>query len=62
MRGAFIEYGMARKIVVQSESFAYKGNTKSCTCGHIVNITLYHIEAETKWPPFSRRHFQMEFC
>ena len=21
----------------------------------------YHIEAETKWPPFSRRHFQMHF-
>ena len=20
----------------------------------------YHIEAETKWPPFSRRHFQMD--
>ena len=20
-----------------------------------------HIEAETKWPPFSRRHFQMDF-
>ena len=22
---------------------------------------LYHIEAETKWPTFSRRHFQMYF-
>ena len=21
----------------------------------------HHIEAETKWPPFSRRHFQMHF-
>ena len=21
----------------------------------------YHIEAETKWPPFSRQHFQMDF-
>ena len=21
----------------------------------------YHIEAETKWPPFSRRHFQIDF-
>ena len=27
VRGAFIEYGMARNIVVQSKSFAYKGNT-----------------------------------
>ena len=23
--------------------------------------TTLHIEAETKWPPFSRRHFQMDF-
>ena len=24
-------------------------------------IVSQHIEAETKWPPFSRRHFQMGF-
>ena len=24
-------------------------------------LGFWHIEAETKWPPFSRRHFQMHF-
>ena len=24
-------------------------------------VFIYHIEAETKWPPFSRRHFEMHF-
>ena len=24
-------------------------------------MQIWHIEAETKWPPFSRRHFQMDF-
>ena len=24
-----------------------------------LTIAAYHIEAGTKWPPFSRRHFQM---
>ena len=27
----------------------------------IMNLLLYHIEAETKWLPFSRWHFQMHF-
>ena len=27
---------------------------------HLVH-GYWHIEAETKWPPFSRRHFQMRF-
>ena len=26
-----------------------------------VNHIIQHIEAETKWPPFSRRHFQIDF-
>ena len=25
------------------------------------SIHHYHIEAETRWPPFSKRHFQMDF-
>ena len=25
------------------------------------SFIIYHIEAETKWPPFCRRHFQMHF-
>ena len=24
-------------------------------------ITILHIEAETKWPTFSRRHFKLHF-
>ena len=25
------------------------------------SLNVLHIEAETNWPPFSRRHFQMDF-
>ena len=28
---------------------------------HIVYIWYYHIEAETKWPPFRGLHFQVHF-
>ena len=28
---------------------------------HKTRHLLEHIEAETKWPPFSRRHFKMHF-
>ena len=28
---------------------------------HLDSPAHYHIEAETKWPPFPRRHFQMDF-
>ena len=29
--------------------------------GSVLANGHYHIEAETKWPPFSRQHFQMHF-
>ena len=28
---------------------------------HIIMIFMLNIEAETTWPPFSRRHFEMHF-
>ena len=28
---------------------------------YCLTLRCYHIEAETKWPTFSRRHFQMHF-
>ena len=30
-------------------------------CSYFYGIHYQHIEAATKWPPFSRRHFQMSF-
>ena len=33
----------------------------SCITGLNCNTFHHHIEAETKWPPFRRRHFQVNF-
>ena len=30
-------------------------------CANSISTRHYHIEVETKWLPFSRRHFQMHF-
>ena len=37
----------------------YRDQAKSCS--RWVHVILKHIEAETKLPPFGRRHFQMNF-
>ena len=40
----------------QMKTIAWKGKTFSES-----SQINYHIEAETKWPPISWRHFQMHF-
>ena len=40
-----------------SISFLYKTIVPYCE----PRPRLKHVEAETKWPPFSKRHFQMHF-
>ena len=54
------------KIYLYFLSFVNTGMAELCEilpCGRQGPIypTQLHIEAETKWPPFSRRHFQMHF-
>ena len=42
---------------VAGEIFLYDAISRNCD----VLSFVYHIETETKWPPFRRRHFQMHF-
>ena len=34
---------------------------KKRSCFALLWVGCYHFEVETRWPPFSRRHFQMHF-
>ena len=36
-------------------------SSTSCKYAQFCGVLFQHIEAETRWPPFSRWHFQMHF-
>ena len=48
------------EVWIQVEDQAYE--KRFCLCPLNKSEAYKHIEAETKWTPFSRRHFQVHFC
>ena len=57
--GVLQSLGESGSYFVSNPRTGRSANKFNSTGKDMACYTPYHIEAETKWPPFSRRHFQV---